>query len=84
MKKKYGIHKDNLNSLIKAPFCVATAFPDDPNPVINNPSSSSYLPSTSSSQIHVKCNTPNISNSIMNRSNSTETASIGIQTETKI
>ena len=68
-------------SLIKAPFGVFTAFPDDSNPALNSPSSSSYLPSTSSSQIDLKCNTPN--NPSSNRSNSIETTSTGIQTETE-
>ena len=45
-ERKYVIYKHDLNSLIKAPFGVVTAFPDDPNPVFNSPSSS-YLPSNS-------------------------------------
>ena len=64
----------NLNSFIKALFGVVTAFPDDPNPVLN----------FSSSQIDLKCNSRKTSNSIMNRFNSIEAASIGIQTETEI
>ena len=80
-EKKYVIYNHDLNSLIKAPFGVVTAFPDDPNPVFNSPSSSSYLPSTSSSKIDLKCNTPNTSNS--NRSDSIETTSFGIPTETE-
>ena len=75
-ERKYVIHNHYLNSLAKAPFGVVAAFPDNPNPVLNSPFSSSYLPSTSSSQIDLKCNTPITSNSI-------ETVSIGIQTETK-
>ena len=75
MKEKYIIYNHDLNSLIKAPFGVVTAFPDDPNPVFNSPSSS-YLPSTSSGQTDLKCTTPN-----SNRSNSIETTSIGIQTD---
>ena len=74
-EKKYVIYHHDLNSLIKAPFGVATAFPDDPNPVFNSPSSS-YLPSNSSSQIDLKCTIPN-----SNRSNSIETTSFGIQTD---
>ena len=80
-ERKHVIYNHDLNSLIKAPFGVVAAFPDDPNPVFNSPSSSSYLPSTSSSQIAHICNTPNTPNS--NRSNSIETTSIGIQTETE-
>jgi len=68
-ERKYVIYNHDLNSLIKSPFAVVTAFPDDPHPVFNSPSSSSYLPSISSSQIDLNCNTPNTSNSIMNRSN---------------
>ena len=83
-ERKYVIYNHDLNSLIKAPFGVVTAFPDNPNPVFNSPFSSTNLPSTSSSQIDLKCNTPNTSNSIMNRSISTETASTGIQTKTEI
>ena len=72
---KYVIYNHDLNSLIKAPFGVVTAFPDDPNPVFNSPLSSS-LPSNSSSQIDLKCTTLN-----SNRSDSIETTSIGIQTD---
>ena len=74
-ERKYVIYNHHLNSLIKAPFGVVTAFPDDPNPVFNGPPSS-YLPSTSSSQIDLTCTTPN-----SNRSNSIETTSIAIQTD---
>ena len=31
-ERKYVIYNHNTNSLIKAPFGVVTAFPDDPNP----------------------------------------------------
>ena len=71
----YVIYNHELNSLIKAPFGVVTAFTDDPNPVINSPSSS-YLPSNSSSQINLKSTIPN-----SNRSDSIKTKSIGTQTE---
>ena len=74
-ERKYVIYNHDLNSLIKAPFGVVTAFPDDPNPVLNSPSSS-YLPSNSSSQIDLKFTTHN-----SNRSDSIETTSIGIQTD---
>ena len=73
-ERKYLIYNQNLNSLIKAPFGVVTAFPNDPNPVFNS-FSSLYLPSTSS-QIDLKCTTPN-----SNRSNSFKTTLIGIQTD---
>ena len=76
-ERKYVIYNHDLNSLIKAPFGVVIAFPDDPNPVFNSPSSS-YLPSNSSSQMNVNCTTPN-----SNRSNSVETTSIGIQTDSE-
>ena len=72
---KYVIYNHDLNSPIKAPFGVVTAFSDDPNPIFNSPLSSN-LPSNSSSQIDFKCTTPNSS-----RSNSIETTSIGIQTD---
>ena len=68
-ERKYVIYNHDLNSLIKAPFGVVTAFPDDPNPVFNSPSS--YLPSNSSSQTDLSSN----------RSYSTETTSIRIQTD---
>ena len=74
-ERQYVIYNHNLNALIKAPFGVVTAYPDDPNPAFNSPSSS-YLPSNSSSQTDLKCTTPNSS-----RSNSTGTTSIGIQTD---
>ena len=74
-ERKYVIYNHDLNSFIKAPFGVITDFPDNPNPVLNSPSSS-YLPSDSSSQINLKFTTPN-----SNRSDSIETTSIGIQTD---
>ena len=74
-ERKYVIYNHDLNSLIEAPFGVVAAFPDDPNPVLNSPSSS-FLPSNSSSQIDFKFTTPN-----SNRSDSIETTSIGIQTD---
>ena len=74
-ERKYVIYNHDLNSFIKAPFGVINAFPDDPNPIFNSPLSS-CLPSTSSSQIDLKCTTPN-----SNRSESIETTSIGIQTD---
>ena len=76
-ERKYVMYNHDLNSLIKAPFGVVTAFPDDPNPAFNSPSSSNF-PSISSSQIDLKCTTPN-----SNRSNSIETTSVGTQTEPK-
>ena len=69
-ERKYLIYNHNLNALIKAPFGVVTAFPDDPNPVFNSPLSS-YLPSNSSSQTDLSSN----------RSYSTGTTSIGTQTD---
>ena len=80
-ERKYVIHNHDLNSLIKSPFGVVTAFPDDPNLDSNSPSSSSYLPSTSSNKKDLKCNPPNTSSS--NRSNSVKTTSNGIQAETE-
>ena len=74
--RKYVIYNHNLNALIKAPFGVVTAFPDDPNPVFNSPSS--YLPSNSSSQTDFRCTTPN-----SNRSHSIGTTSIGTQTDSE-
>ena len=73
-ERKYVIYNHDLNSLIKAPFGVVTAFPDDPNPIFNSPSS--YLPSNSSSQTDLNFTTPN-----SNRSYSTGTTSIGTQTD---
>ena len=73
-ERKYVIYNHDLNSLIKAPFGVVTAFPDDPNPVFNSPSS--YLSSNSSSQTDLNFPTPN-----SNRSYSTGTISIGTQTD---
>ena len=69
-ERKYVIYNHDLNSLIKAPFGVVTAFPDDPNPIFNSPLSS-YLPSNSSSQTDLTSN----------RSYSTGTTSIGTQTD---
>ena len=77
-ERKYVIYNHNTNSLIKAPFGVVTAFPDDPNPIFNSPLSSS-LPSNSSSQTDLNCTTLNSS-----RYFSTETTSVGIQTDSGI
>ena len=74
-ERKYVIYNHDLNSLIKAPFGVVTAFLDDPKPIFKSPLSS-YLPSHSSNQIDLKCTTRNSS-----RTNSIETTSIGIQTD---
>ena len=74
-ERNYVIYNHDLNSLIKAPFGVVTAFPDDPNPIFNSPLSSS-LPSNSSSQIDLKLTTPN-----SHRSDSIETISNAIQTD---
>ena len=74
-ERKYVIYNHDLNSLLKAPFGVVTAFPDDPNPIFNSPLSS-CLPSNSSSQMDLNFTTPN-----SNRSDSVETKSIGIQTD---
>ena len=74
-ERKYVIYNHDLNSPLKAPFGVATAFPDDPNSIFNSPLSSS-LPSNSSSQTDLKCTTLN-----SYRSDSIETTSIGIQTD---
>ena len=73
-ERKYVIYTHHLNSLVKAPFGVVTAFPDDPNPVFNSPSS--YLPRNSSNQTDLNFTTPN-----SNRSYSTGTTSIGTQTD---
>ena len=35
-ERKYVIYNHNLNTLIKAPFGVVTAFPDDPNPLFSS------------------------------------------------
>ena len=75
-ERKYVIYNHELNSLMKAPFGVVTAFPDDPNPVFNSPSS--YLPSNLSSQTDLNFTTPS-----SNRSYSTGTTSIGTQTNPK-
>ena len=74
-ERKYVIYNHNLNALIKAPFGVVTAFPDDPNPVFNSPLSS-YLPSNSSSLTDLNFTTAN-----SNRSYSTGTTSVGTQTD---
>ena len=69
-ERKYVIYNHDLNSLIKAPFGVVTAFPNNPNPIFNSPLSS-CLPSNSSSQTDLNSS----------RSFSVGTTSIGIQTD---
>ena len=46
-ERNYVIYSHNLNTLIKAPFGVVTAFPDDPNPMFYSYRSSEIVPSTS-------------------------------------
>ena len=70
-ERKYVIYNHDLNSLIKAPFGVVTAFPDDPNPLF-----SSYNGSHES--IASYCNTSSEYNSKLCTAN---TVSIATQTE---
>ena len=70
-ERKYVIYNHNLNSLIKAPFGVVTAFPDDPNPLF-----SSY--NSSNESIASYCNTSSEANSKFCTNN---TVSIGTQSD---
>ena len=57
-EKKYVIYNHQIDSMIKAPFGVITAFPDDPNPLFNdNASTISSSISTSSSRSTVNATT---------------------------
>ena len=80
-ERKYVTYNHDLIALIKAPL-VLTAFPDDLNPVFSSCHSAQNLSSTSSSQLELQSNTSSYTHSTTNQSNSIETASIGIQTET--
>ena len=70
-ERKYVIYNHNLNSLIKAPFGVVTAFPDDPNTLF-----SSY--NSSHESIASYCNTSSENKSKLCTAN---TVSIATQTE---
>ena len=59
-------YNHDLNALIQTNFGVVTVCPDDPNPVFNSYRSSKYLPSTSSSQLHLQSSTTNSSCSTIN------------------
>ena len=71
-ERKYVIYIHNLNSLIKAPFGVVTAFPNDPNPL-----SSSHLHSPES--LTSSCNTSSSETKLKFCTNNT--VSIAIQTD---
>ena len=79
-ERKYVVYNHDLNALIKAPFGVVTAFPDDKNPVFNSSLSSQRLPRTSSCQLDLQSKTPNSPCLTINQSNTIETTSIGIKT----
>ena len=72
-ERKYVIYNHNLNALIKAPFGVVTAFPNDPNPLI-----SSHCHSQES--ITSSCNTLLCFEAKL-KSYTIEIASIAIQTD---
>ena len=72
-KSRHVIYNHNLNALIKAPFGVVTAFPNDPNSVLSSQCSS--LESIASS-----CNTSSCSET-KPKSCTTKTVSTTAQTE---
>ena len=67
-ERKYVIYNHNLNALIKAPFGVVTAFPNDPNPLFSSYSNSQESLTSSCSEAQIK-------------SNAIKTASIAVQTD---
>ena len=71
-ERKYVIYNHNLNALIKTPFGVVTAFPNDPNPLFssynNSQESIAFSCSTSSSETKSKFCTNNTINCNTNRS----------------
>ena len=71
-ERKYVICNHNLNSLIKAPFGVVTAFPNDPNPFF-----SSHCHSQES--LTSSCN--NCSSETKSKSCTNNTVSFGIETD---
>ena len=71
-ERKYVIYNHNLNALIKAPFGVVTAFPNDPNPLF-----SSHCHSQES--LTSSCNTS--SSETKSKSCTNNTVSITIQTD---
>ena len=62
-ERKYVVYNHDLNSLVKAPFGVITAFPNDPNPLFSSDchSEESLTSScnTSSSETNSKISTNN-------------------------
>ena len=71
-ERKYVIYNHNLNALIKAPFGVVTAFPNDPNPLF-----SSY--NNSQESIAFSCNISSSETKTKFCTNNTE--SIAMQTD---
>ena len=72
-ERKYVIHNHNLNGLIKAPFGVVTAFPNDPNPTF-------FSHCSSQESIASSCNTFSCSETKFKSCN-TKTVSTTTQTE---
>ena len=78
-ERKYVIDSHNFNTLIKAPFGVVTAFPDDPTPMFYSYHPSESVPSTSYDlTYHTSSSCSNLS-----QPEPVETNSIAIQTEVK-
>ena len=76
-ERNYVIYGHNLNTLIKAPFGVVIAFPDDPKPMFNCYHSSESLPSTSYYLTHHT----SIYFSNLSKPDPVEKISVAIQTE---
>ena len=75
--RKYVIFSHTLNTHIRAPFGVVTAFPDVPNPMFNSYHSSESLPSTSYDLTHHTSS----SGSNLSQPQPVETNSVAIQIE---
>ena len=76
-EKKYVLYIHNLNTLIKVPFGVVTAFPDDPIPMFNSYDSPKSPPSFSYDPTHHTSS----SRSNLSQLKPVENNSVAIQTE---
>ena len=84
-KRKYVIYNHNLNALIKAPFGVVRAFPNDPNPLFSSDCNSresiaSSCNTSSCSETKLKSYTPKT----VSTTTQTEPESLKIQADTQL
>ena len=70
-ERKYVVYNHQLDSMIKAPFGVITAFPDDPNPLFNDNTSTISSSDSTSSFREVSADNPHIPSNTRSTGNAT-------------